>query len=135
MANAALARLGSIVISVHNSGTPTAQEFQRLITELGTGTLGGVLAFSTGWSPGSQERNALRKAVGGARVAVMIESTVGRMAISVMSVFIDIKGFALDQPLPALEFLGVPAEQRAEAMALLERLKLDVGVVTLKASA
>lgn len=126
--NSAQGAVGRYGLSVHNASAPSAEELEALLNFIREGKFEGVLAFSAGWAPDAATRNRFRSVSSGLRVAVMIDSAVGRVAISLLSMFMDIKGFPLDAPEAATDYLRVPAAERSEFLAMLEKLKGEVGI-------
>jgi len=118
-ATIAFARMGSVVVLVHGSTTPSDGEWRAYLSFLEEIVVDapGVLVFTEGAAPSAPQRTAVSRLVaqrgGRWRTSVVTQDTVARGIVTLMSWFNpDIRAFSPGAMAEALDYLGVREADR-----------------------
>jgi hypothetical protein len=122
-------RAGGTMVVAHgpdNPGEAVWASFVATMKELRS-EVGRVLVFSAGGSPNAKQRAHLRQQVGTIHAAILTDSIVARGAVTALSwLGLSIAAFAPPQVTGAMDYIGVPPDERELVRRTLGHVKARV---------
>lgn len=129
------AGIESFLVVVHDEMTPTDLEWSDYLDALHKAAPSGVFVYSGGGGPNAVQRRKLQavlKAIGGTRVAVLTPGVVARTIVSALNLFSPqpMAVFAPDEVVEALEHIGAGGVTAEKIVGRATRMAQSLGVST-----
>lgn len=129
MVNMRHQQLGDTLLMVHSAEAPSEQEWDAMLAQLQKQFPARVLVFTDGGGPTTLQRGRLNDALVGkpVKAAIVTSSQIVRGIVTALAWFNPgIKAFSPVRAPAALDYLGVPVEQRAALMRQVPRLAKEL---------